>query len=247
MKNSITEKLLYKGKNLDSFCSNFYEEYIINPKIGEIDVSNVYPEQVKKTIVEVCEQFNQVDVETLKYELIFMRFEIFALAFQHKLGFELAAYLSMFTVVWLQENHYDSIWFGMFDYNQAVYKAVNVGADKSLYPKMAKLDELIKMRLTELDKFTVEAKKQGIDIEKEEFFGSTNYVMHRLYSTTPWEKDDIAYYLIGVLWYRLGLVTTPNQETVFRLVGYIRGIYQGSLEVIEANCETGDRGNEADD
>ena len=96
--------------HLDDCCRDFYENYILKQVLEGIDVSFVFPDYVKKTITEADNNFIRVDLQKLAQELIILRFELFALAWQHKFGIDSAIIQSTFTSNYLHEKKRGDIW-----------------------------------------------------------------------------------------------------------------------------------------
>ena len=91
--------------NLDNFCRDFYEKNILNPIIQGIDAGTSYRDVVKRSIVEVDDNFANIDSQRFGEELVILRFELFALAWLHEFGEKLAVAQSTFTKHYLHEKN----------------------------------------------------------------------------------------------------------------------------------------------
>ena len=116
--------------NLEDFCRDFYEKNYLNPIIGGIDVSNVFYETTKRSIVEADSTFASVDLKKFAAEITLLQFELFALAWLHKFGDKLAIAQSVFTKNYLNEKKRDDIWENAEDYNQAIARSSTAGKSK---------------------------------------------------------------------------------------------------------------------
>lgn len=107
--------------SLEEFCRDFYENQILNPVIGGVDVGNTYLNQVKKTVAEADPKFNKVDKEKLHKELTILRFELLALAWTHKfISGKNVIVQSAFTKRYLIRKKRDDIWKEMDEYSKMI-------------------------------------------------------------------------------------------------------------------------------
>jgi len=110
-----------KKVSVEDFCRDFYDNQILNPKIGDMEVGSAFSDVVIKEVVEVDQTFNKVDKQKLANELIVIRFELFALAWTHKfISGENVVAQSAFTKKYLHEKGKDDIWSGMEPYNNMI-------------------------------------------------------------------------------------------------------------------------------
>jgi len=210
--------------SLEDFCGDFYDNLILNQKVGELDASTVYPDYVKKTISDADNVFDSVDLQKLTDEIIILRFELFALAWLHKFGDKSAIIQSVFTKKFLNENGRDDIWNGMEEYNKAVSHSVTVGLEK------INQAFVIRTRLDLADLHIANAKKNGIAIDE-----GIGRPVNRLLSENAWKKRSTGYFLILALCHRLGLGSGPNylgpnENAQFQLQVFIQGLYDGAYQ-----------------
>jgi len=209
---------------LEDFCLDFYENQILNPIVGKIDASNVYPEVIKKSITEVYPEFAKVDLQKLKKELIILRFELFALAWTHKfLSGKLVVAQSAFTKRYLHDKERDDIWKGMEPYNRIIDSAV-----LHWLTSLGRMNLGFNYRMRE--DLTAEnikdAKKLGISIDE-----SIERVNNRLYSEPAWKQKLLLGPLVFTFCNQLGLNSNElNEETTFRLAAVIKGLYDGAQQ-----------------
>lgn len=118
---------LFKRKRqttIKDFCRDFYDNQILNPKVGEVNAGEVYSKVVKKNIVELYPDFEKVSLEKLHKELTVLRFELFALAWTHKfISGKNVVIQSAFTHQYLKEKSRTDILNGMVEYNNMIDSA----------------------------------------------------------------------------------------------------------------------------
>jgi tetratricopeptide (TPR) repeat protein len=208
--------------NLEDFCRDIYDNQFLNPKISEKEVSDVFPEFFKGEIVKVLPEFENISLQQIKEEIIFLRFELFALAWIHSFGIQLSVEQSIFTKNYLHEKGRDDIWNGMGHYNKAISHSVT--------SELSKLDQasIIKMRVDLFDKF---AEKNGLpstDI-------GLGLAINRISSEKVWGKRITHYFLMLKLCHKFGLgfgkdYYGPNEEAQFQFAVFIKGFYDGAQQ-----------------
>jgi len=211
--------------SLEDFCRAFYDNQILNYKIGVgIEVSNVFPEFFKGKIVEVLPEFENISLQKIKEEITILRFELFALAWMHSFGDKLAVDQSIFTKNYLHEKGRDDIWDGMGHYNRAISHSVT--------SELSKLNQayIYKMRADLFDKYADILEKHGMPIDN-----SLGLAINRTSSKKVWEKRVTLYFLMLKLCHKLGLgygenYYGPNKEAQFRLKAFIKGFYDGAQQ-----------------
>jgi hypothetical protein len=210
-----------KQVRLENFCRDFYDNSILVQTIHGIDVSGVLAEQFKKSIVEVCPEFIEVDIEKIKNEIIVLRFELFAFAFIHPMYRDrLAVAQSIFTKQYLHEKNRDDIWEKMKNYNDAIDKAMPIGLSKSnlIFWTGVKKD------LTE--KLLKNAKENGLVIDD-----SASRATNRLCSENSWRDKTFADGFVVAFWASIfkgteGTYFLHNTEAQIRLIYYVRMYYK---------------------
>jgi hypothetical protein len=77
---------------LESFCQNFYENSILNPKLGDrkVDVLSTIAQADKRLVADEDPRFADIDRRKLVTETINLRFELFGLALLQLFGPALA-------------------------------------------------------------------------------------------------------------------------------------------------------------
>ena len=104
--------------NLEDFCRDFYDNYILNPIVGGVNFGTALPDYV---INEIDSLFALIDKHKLTEELMILRFELFALAWTHKfVSGKIVVAQSAFTKHYLHEKERDDIWSGMESYNHMI-------------------------------------------------------------------------------------------------------------------------------
>jgi len=211
--------------SLEDFCRDFYDNQILNPKIGMAEISNAFPEFFKGKIIEVFPEFEKISLQKIEEEIMFLRFEIFALAWTHSFGDKLAVDLSIFTKNYLREKGREDIWDGMGRYNKAISHSVTSGLSKSNQAY------IYKMRADLFDKYADILEKNGMS--------STNIglalAINRMSSKEVWKKGATPFFIMLWLCYRLGLnhgknYYGPNKKAQFHLITFIKGFYDGAQQ-----------------
>ena len=207
---------------LEDFCCDMYDNQFLNPKIGEEEISDVFPEFFKGEIVKVLPEFEKISLQKIKEEIAILRFEIFALAWIHSFGIQLSVEQSIFTKNYLREKGREDIWNGMGHYNKAISHSVTSGLSE-----LGKA-HIIKMRYDLGKKYIDIAKKREIPFDDK--FG---FVINRISSEKAWRKNITAYFLMLGLCHRFGLghgkdYYGPNEEAQFHLIKFIKDFYDES-------------------
>lgn len=210
--------------NLEDFCRDFYDKNYLNPVIGGVDVSSVFYNTTKRSIVEADSTFNKVDNKKFGDEITLLQFELFALAWLHKFGDKLAIAQSIFTKNYLSEKKRDDIWENAEDYNQTIARSSTAGkTSKNAFDRVF-LARVNTTRMNLFDQFH----KEGYDTK------CVARALNRLFSDEVWKKDITANFLMFTLCSRLGLKEDePNKEAQQRLTFVVRMIYDGVKQALE--------------
>lgn len=211
--------------DLDTFCSDFYEKYILNPVIEGVDASVVLVDNVKRTIAEADTNFANIKSQKLATEIVILRFELFALAWLHQFGDKSAVAQSVFTKRYLHKKKRNDIWKDSESYNQTIARSSTFGKK----PENA-LDRvyLARINTTRLD-LSKQFHNEGYDIK------CVVRVMNRLFAEEAWEKGLTAGLLMFALCDRLGFESNfePTKEAQNRLIAIIRGFYDGARQSLK--------------
>lgn len=207
-----------KEVKLEDLCRDFYENSLLNPKIGEKEIKvntiNGWVELVKKAIVELDKDtaFADIDVNKLTYEFEVMSFELFALAWMHSFGDEFVFIQSMFTSKFLQEKGKDDIWISMKEYNCAIGSSVTYGlSDVKYYNNMMDTGKFF-------DRQKEIAKNKGFDLSDSNL-EIIRRTMYRKSSETAWGTGATIFGLTLALLQRLGLLHGDEYKN-FGLFGH---------------------------
>lgn len=212
-----------KEVNIEDLCRDFYDNFILNPVVGGVDVTNVFPECLKETITEVEPEFNKIELEKLNNEIIILRFELYALAWIHKFGDKHAFTQSVFTKRYLKAKGRNDIWDGMEHYNEAISHAT-VKLENSNPSIIRKKFDLADIKIAE-------AKQKGITVDE-----NIGRPINRMFSEKVWENGTITYFLTLALCHQLGLGSGPdylgpkNDEAMLRFAVFINGLYEGAKQ-----------------
>lgn len=214
--------------NLEVFCRDFYDNYILNPVIGNVDAGTTYYDKLKDFVAEVDQDFASIDSRKFNTEMMTMRFELFALAWAHRFGDRLAIAQNSFTKNYLYERKKEEIWNAMEHYNKAISHSATVGVSQ------AEHGSIIRMRADLADKYIEDAKKNRTDIKNERI----GLVINRLFSENAWKRGKTSYFLILALCHQLGLgygasYMGPKEEAQSRLAVAIHDFYDLALASLE--------------
>ncbi len=215
------QKVNLEDVNLEDFCRDFYDNQILNPTIGGVNVGTVLPDYV---IGEIDPAFAHVDKQKLADELMALRFELFALAWTHKfVSGRVVVAQSAFTKHYLHEKGKDDIWSGMHDYNGMIASVTLNWLTKlgkmNLIWNYSKRKELIAENI----KY---AQINGINIDE-----SVDRVNNRIGSENAWKQKFMLSPLVFTFCDRLGLnPNTLNKEAGLRLAVLIHGLYEGAQQ-----------------
>jgi len=210
--------------SLENFCRDIYDNQFLNPKIGEKEVSDVFPEFFKGEIVKVLPEFENISLQKIKEEIMFLRFELFALAWTHKfVSGKIVVAQSAFTKQYLNEKGKNDIWNGMEPYNKMINSAT-LHWLTSLGNMNLSFNYNMRKDLTA--KNIEDAKELGIDIDE-----SIERVNKRLWSEPAWKQKIIIEPLVGTFCDRLGLNPNElNKKAGFRLAVMFIGFYDGAQQ-----------------
>ncbi len=207
--------------NLEDFCRNFYDNpffYLLEQKIDDM---GGFAEFTKKAIVEADSKFADVDLQKLKDELTFLRFELFALAWTHKfISGKIVIAQSIFTKNYLKDKEMNDIWIGMNDYNESIHDATihwlnglgKINMPFNTRMMGALIDDNIKV-----------AKEMGV-IEAEA--DAIKKVDNRLWSENAWRQKFILTYLQPTFYENLNVNSeTLNDEALVLGAIIIKSLY----------------------
>lgn len=209
---------------LENFCRDFYDNQILNPVISGVDVGSAFSDIIIKEIVEVDPSFADINKQKLTNELIFIRFELFALAWTHKFisGKNVVAQ-SAFTKYYLTEKGREDTWNSMEPYNNMI--------DSATLHWLTSLDKInLSFNYNMREDLTVKnieaAKELNIDIDD-----SIERVNHRLWSENAWKQKLLLGPLVFTFCEKIGIDANGlTKEAQFRLAAVIKGFYEGAQQ-----------------
>jgi len=200
--------------NLEDFCRDFYDNIIINP----VDFMREYAENLKKGATSVDQKFVDVDLNKLKNELIFLQFELFALAFTHKfISGKIVIAQSIFTKNYLQQKNKNEIWNGMGYYNEYINLATLYWLS-SLGKINLPFNQNMRKDLAE-DNIKV-AKDMAINIDE-----VVQFVNNRLWSENSWRQNFVIRELLQAICGKLN-IQGLNKEAIIQLGSPIIALYE---------------------
>jgi hypothetical protein len=218
--------LFKKNIDVESKNKDFYDNSVLEPRIGGVNVANVYSEQIKESVSQVDSHFTHVPVEKLSKEIIILRFELFALAWSHKyVSGKKVVTQSDFTKRYLHEKGRNDIWSGMEPYNNMI-DSVTLHWLTSL--GKANLSFNYNMR-EDLTKKNIEVANE-LGVKEEDVIARVN---HRLWSENAWKQKLMLAPLVITLCDQIGANADDlNSEATFQLAATIKGLYDGAREFI---------------
>ncbi len=206
---------------LEEYCREFYDKNILNPTIANLDVSVPTAEVFKKSIVEVEPSFSNINTQTFLYEIILLRFELFGLAFLHKLGDKNTASQTQFTRDYLREKNKEDIWEELEQYNQAIAASSRLNQTTETKKGRAYLVFLDGVRMNLFDLWY----KKGFDSK------CVARAANRVMTDEAWKNKLTHTYLMLTFCKRLG--REINEEAQFRIMAMISGFYNGSIDSLK--------------
>lgn len=212
-------------RGLEEFCSEFYEENILNPVIGRINAGAVLVDTIKRNAVEADTNFSKISAQKLADEVTLLRFELFALAWLHQFGDKSAVSQSVFSKKYLHKKNKDNIWDNLEVYNQAVARSSTLGKTSKKAFDRVFLGNRNKTIADLFDQYHAE----GYDSK------CVARVLNRMFTETAWKRGITAGLLMFALCDRLGFESNfePTKEAQFRLTAIIRGFYNGAKQALE--------------
>lgn len=205
---------------LDDYCRDFYNNYILNPVIADIDSNSIYFDTVRKSVVEVAASFADVGPELFAAEMTALRFELFGLAWLHRLGDKQTAAQSTFTKTYLEGIGRSDIWQGMEPYNEAIANSSTLGKKPDSPSGRRRVVFLDSMRSGLFELWY----KQGFDPK------CVARAANRFGTEAAWKRGLTPRYLTLTLCDRLAC--DLNQDGCGRLVMTIMGLYNGTKQAL---------------
>lgn len=200
---------------LEAFCMVFYDTNILSPVYGETDVGRVCADIMAQAIKKTDQTSSSIDMEQLVFEMMLIRFEIFALAWMHQLGNKQVARQSAYTMNYLLEKDRNDIWEGLLSYNQAI--ADSSSMEQTMDTKTGRFSNIFvtKMRMELFAKWV----KQGIDPN------AAVRVANRIGTDVACKRGFTAAKMALVLCRNLSLQVNVDGKAV--IANFIRDLYMG--------------------
>lgn len=219
-----------KEVNLEDFCRDFYDNLTFLPLGGKIDGMDTFAEFARKTIAEADPKFADVDLQKLKNELTFLRFELFALAWTHRFinGITVIAQ-SVFTKHYLQEKGGNEIWAGMAHYNGAIE-----GATLHWLTSLGKVNMPYNYRMKQglADDNSRIAKEMKIN--EDEINEIVQMVNNRSWSENAWRYKFTLTFLQAAFYKNISInPEILNNEALTQGAIIIKGLYDGAKQSLD--------------
>jgi hypothetical protein len=198
---------------------------MLKPMGEGIDAGMTYFDKVRKSLVEADQNFTKINSQKFATEIISLKFELFALAWQHQFGHESAVTQSVFTKHFLQENIKNDIWDACESYNKAIARFCAIGKRPEKPGDRENLARVDKTRAYWFDRY----KEERYDRK------CIARVVNRFFSANAWKKNIPARPLMFTLCDRLGFEKNiePNNEAQFRMNAIIHSIYDEARQSLK--------------
>lgn len=206
----------------ENFCTDFYNQWIFSPEIGDMDPWKVICETSYKMIADIDPIFEQVDFSTFLYELRAIRIEVFATVWGHQVNEKLSLEQSEFTKHYLEEREDGNIWESMGNYNQAIARATMTGFPSGSGRERAHITYMNMTRVNFFDKWV----ELGYDGE------AVARVGNRLGSYKAWRAGKGNVFLAFELTRQLECEELDD-EARLGMITIIHGFYEGALEAMK--------------
>jgi len=204
---------------LSEFCTSYYDTQFINPVLAGMDMAEAYNQVVSDNITQVDTNFQSIDKSLLNYNLLLLRFELFALAWFHKFGIEMAVSNSIFTRDYLESISRLDIWEDCLSYNHAISKSATYGYDSSTALGRVKLLDVNKTKVDQFKKY----QENGFDTK------CVARVLNRYGTESSWKRMVITHaLLVNTLYERIG--HDLNEEATFIFISTLKGFYDGATD-----------------
>lgn len=203
-----------KAVPLDEFCFHYLDKQIVNPVISGVDAGKTYTEVIHKQIGREDPSFLSVGIVPLHAQFLVVRVEIFALAWVHEFGFDLAGPASAFIRDYLGIVHRASLWEDGEPYNQAAARSALIhGTTTERGRQFSQALDVKRLKLFE--KFV----NSGVEAK------AAARVANRVGTDAGWKAGLTPGYLMLTLCEKLGF--SPNEKVQELLVYILRGFYDG--------------------
>ncbi|GAB3390445.1 hypothetical protein [Lysobacter fragariae] len=206
---------------LAEFCRNFYDTHHFPSAVGGVNPTEGYAQVIQRSIVEVQPTFAAVNPASLASEIAPLRFEIFGLAWLHRLGDKRAAEQSDFTMRYLNEVGRADVWQAIKDYNGASARSSTLGRNSDSAAGRAYLTLINTTRANLFDEWTA----RGFDPD------AVARAANRIGTETAWKTGLTSGFLMLALCQRLNC--EPNEAAQDRIAAVVRGFYNGAVESLK--------------
>ena len=210
---------------LEEFCSDYYKNNMRKPMVEGIDAGMTYFDKVRKSLEETDQNFTNINSQKFATEIISLKFELFALAWQHQFGHESAVAQSVFTKHFLHENINNDIWDACESYNKAIARFCAIGKTPEKPSDREDLARVDKTRAYWFNRYQKECSDHKCVAR----------VVNRFFSAPSWKKNIPARPLMFTLCDRLGFEKNiePNKEAQFRMNAIIHSIYDDARQSLK--------------
>lgn len=207
---------------LEDFCIDFYDKYILDVEIAGVDVGDLYCQTLKRSVAEADARFGDVNEKVFLDEFSLIRFELFGLAWIHQFGDKHAAKQSEFTMHYLGGLNRKDIWDNLVPYNQAIAESSVLGYSGKTRAGRFQITFVNGMRTRLFDDWF----GKGFDPT------AVARAANRILTDVAWDKGWTVYCILRTLCNRTDCEV--NEDGAEVLIAAIRGLYDGARQAMKA-------------
>lgn len=213
--------------NLEEFCRDYYESKILNLSFNGVDISEVYPEVIRKNIVDADNNFSIIKTEQIASELIPLRFELFATAWMHRFVNKYAIEQSLFTKRFLYKINRIDVWKAMTE-----YAAYIDGGTLHWLEGLSGANTIFNYNLRQglCDENTKRSQKIGLTEIDYDVINVTNF---RVLSETAWKQNLLLGGISDLFCKKVGFLEALSSKAEINLELFIKGLYDGARQDLD--------------
>lgn len=217
---------------LEDFCREYFDEIITRPVTHEPFEGTEYIMSLHKELEAMDSRFKNVDALDLIQVLTALRFVLFALAWSHRFGEDLAIKQCLFMNQYFKDNGMDYLRPLIIFLNKGVSKATVAGVSD-----LAKAN-FYKKRADSADKYIALAEKEGLDFNDENILQAIGIAVNQFLSEKSWKKGKSTL-LIVIFVSQFLLSHMCSEEAQSRLKLFVNGTYKAvksdikNIEIID--------------
>ncbi|MFH1485730.1 MAG: hypothetical protein ABIH46_06640 [Chloroflexota bacterium] len=214
---------------VEQCCQEFYDSTILQAAIAGDDIWSGFLDTLMQSVVEADPSFSHVDPNLFRQEMTALRLEVIALAWSDKFENEKHTLpQSVFTKRYLERIGRLDLWDIMDDYNKVVGYSAGLSETGEPSPETGEPSLSRGLRLRSLSLLL-----SASSDEEKMFVDCMARVACRTGASMARADCIAAKVLAFRLAERLGYITSPRAQAVFRLAAAIFGFYRGAQEYLK--------------